>query len=99
MNSARPGNRHTVPLRPGGGAQRAKRSDTPSGVFSIPLTTSSGTGLAGSETRSMREYPDPDVRMPPRHAPIRTSESERHYQLNESGVVLDFTFPHDFAAG
>ena len=30
MNSARPWNRQTVPLRPGGGCQRAKRRLTPS---------------------------------------------------------------------
>ena len=54
MNSARPWNRHTVPLRPGGGCQRAKRILTPSRVLSMPVTTSSGTGLAGMETRSMK---------------------------------------------
>src|ERR1700758_1663943 len=53
MNSARPWNTHTVPLRPGGGAQRANRSDTPSGVLSVPVTTSSGIGLAGIETSVM----------------------------------------------
>src|SRR5262249_57808174 len=55
MNSERPGNRQTVPLRPGGGAQRAKRNDTPSGVLRVPVTTASGTGLAGMEKRGMRE--------------------------------------------
>src|SRR5262249_708489 len=49
MNSARPPNKHTVPLRPGGGAQRANRSETPSEVFIAPVTTFSGTGLAGIE--------------------------------------------------
>src|SRR5262245_49506786 len=53
MKSERPWNRQTVPLRPGGGAQRAKRSETPSGVFRVPETTLSGTGLAGMETRVM----------------------------------------------
>src|SRR5258708_32657498 len=53
MNSARPWNRHTVPLRPGGGAHRAKRNETPSGVFKVPDTTSSGAGLAGIEMRVM----------------------------------------------
>src|SRR4051812_7398978 len=58
MNSARPVNRQTVPLRPGGGAQRAKRMSTPSRVLSMPLTTSSGTGLAGMETRVMESEAD-----------------------------------------
>src|SRR6185295_15268657 len=40
----------TVPRRPGGGAHRAVRSVTPSGVFSIASTAPSGTGLAGIET-------------------------------------------------
>src|ERR1700730_415001 len=53
MNSARPWNRHTVPLRPGGVAHRAKRNETPSGVFKVPVTTSSGAGLAGIETSVM----------------------------------------------
>ena len=44
----------TVPLRPGGGAQRAKRSSTRSGVFSVPVTTSSGTGLAGMDMSFMK---------------------------------------------
>src|SRR5262249_795550 len=48
--SLRPGNTHTVPLRPGGGAQRANRSTAPSGVLTVPTTTPSGTGLAGMET-------------------------------------------------
>ena len=39
-----------MPLRPGGGDQRANRSETPSGVLSVPVTTPSGTGLAGIET-------------------------------------------------
>src|ERR1700730_2115598 len=46
---------HTVPLRPGGGGQRANRIDTPSGVFNVPVTAPSGTGLAGMETRLMRK--------------------------------------------
>src|SRR5262249_58789736 len=54
MNSERPWNKQTVPLRPGGGSQRAKRSDTPSGVLTVPETAASGTGLAGMETRFMR---------------------------------------------
>src|SRR5260363_17993 len=53
--SPRPLNTQTVPLRPGGGAQRAKRSSAPSDVLIVPLTTSSGTGLAGIETSVMRE--------------------------------------------
>src|ERR1700730_12727752 len=53
MNSARLWKRHAVPLRPAGGAKRAKRNETPSGVFKVPVTTSSGTGLAGIETRVM----------------------------------------------
>src|SRR3569833_561576 len=53
MNSARPCNTTTVPLRPGGGAQRAKRKLTPSGVLIAPVTTWSGTGLAGMETSFM----------------------------------------------
>jgi hypothetical protein len=40
-------------LRPTGGAQRAKRKLTPSGVLMLPVTTSSGTGLAGMETSFM----------------------------------------------
>jgi hypothetical protein len=53
MNSARPCSSTTVPLRPGGGAQRAKRKLTPSGVLMAPVTTWSGTGLAGVETSFM----------------------------------------------
>ena len=48
-------NTHTVPLRPAGGAQRANRNSAPSGVLMMPLTTSSGTGLAGIETSVMTE--------------------------------------------
>src|SRR5262249_17782766 len=55
MNSARPCRTTTVPLRPGGGAQRAKRRLTPSEVLIAPATTSSGTGLAGMETSFMKE--------------------------------------------
>src|SRR5436190_21777258 len=54
MDSPRPANTQTVPLRPAGGAQRANRSSAPSGVLIVPLTTSSGTGLAGIETSVMR---------------------------------------------
>ena len=53
ISSLRPENTQTVPLRPAGGAQRAKRSSAPSGVLMVPLTTSSGTGLAGIETSVM----------------------------------------------
>jgi len=48
--SLRPVKTQTVPLRPAGGAQRAKRSSAPSGVLMVPLTTFSGTGLDGIET-------------------------------------------------
>src|SRR5215468_7894376 len=51
--SLRPVKTQTVPLRPAGGAQRAKRSSAPSGVLMMPETTSSGTGLAGIETSVM----------------------------------------------
>src|SRR5215471_18594969 len=51
--SLRPVKTHTVPLRPAGGAQRAKRSSAPSGVLMVPETTSSGTGLEGIETSVM----------------------------------------------
>jgi hypothetical protein len=37
-------------LDPFGGYQRAKRSETPSGVLSVPVTMPSGTGFAGIET-------------------------------------------------
>src|SRR6266508_1784918 len=53
MNSARPWNRQTVPLRPGGGCQRANRKVTPSRVLSVPETAPSGNGLAGMETSVM----------------------------------------------
>ena len=53
MNSARPCSSTTVPLRPGGGAQRAKRNFTPSRVLMVPVTTLSGTGLAGMEMSFM----------------------------------------------
>ena len=53
MYSARPCNSTTVPLRPGGGSKRAKRSETPSGVLTAPVTTWSGTGLAGMEMSFM----------------------------------------------
>ena len=51
MNSARPGSTSSVPLRPWGGAQRAKRNATPSGVLRTPVTAPSGTGFAGVEMR------------------------------------------------
>src|SRR5215813_7197670 len=51
--SLRPVKTQTVPLRPAGGAQRAKRSSAPSGVLMVPETTSSGTGLEGIETSVM----------------------------------------------
>jgi hypothetical protein len=51
--SLRPVKTQTVPLRPAGGAQRAKRNSAPSGVLMVPETTSSGTGLAGIETSVM----------------------------------------------
>ena len=54
MYSARPCSTTTVPLRPGGGAKRAKRKVTPSGVWMLPVTTSSGTGLAGMEMSFMK---------------------------------------------
>src|SRR6202140_388263 len=53
---------HTVPRRPAGGSQRAKRSATPSGVLSVPATKLSGTGFAGIETsfmRNVRAVPSP----------------------------------------
>ena len=46
--------RHHMLLRLAGGCQRAKRSSAPSGVLMVPLTTLSGTGLAGMETSVMR---------------------------------------------
>src|ERR1041384_2629181 len=61
MYSVRPWNTHTVPLRFTGGAQRANRSSAPSGVLIVPVTTSSGTGLAGIETSVME--PDTGVKM------------------------------------
>jgi len=54
IHSARPWKMHTVPRRPAGGSQRAKRKLTPSGVLSMPVTKLSGTGLAGIETSFMR---------------------------------------------
>jgi hypothetical protein len=45
--SLRPVKTQTVPLRPAGGAQRAKRNSAPSGVLMVPETTSSGTGIGG----------------------------------------------------
>src|SRR5207244_3782517 len=54
IGSLRPVKTQTVPLRPAGGAQRANRNSAPSGVLIVPLTTSSGTGLAGIETSVMR---------------------------------------------
>ena len=57
IDSPRPVNTHTVPLRPAGGAQRAKRNSAPSRVLIVPETTSSGTGLAGMETRVMGQKP------------------------------------------
>jgi len=50
IHSLRPGRMHTVPRRPAGGNQRANRSETPSGVLSVPVTMHSGTGFAGIET-------------------------------------------------
>src|SRR6516165_4577472 len=46
----------TVPRRPAGGSQRAKRRATPSGVFRVPATKLSGTGLAGIETSFMKAF-------------------------------------------
>src|SRR5260370_24262093 len=54
MNSARPGSTSSVPLRPWGGAQRAKRNATPSGVLRTPVTAPSGTGFAGVEMSVIR---------------------------------------------
>src|SRR4051812_11901058 len=54
MNSPRPVNTHTVPLWPAGGAHRANRNSTPSGVLMVPAVAPSGTGLAGIETSVMR---------------------------------------------
>src|SRR5258706_14838002 len=51
--SARPVKTQTVPLRPAGGAQRAKRNSAPSGVLIMPETTSSGAGLAGGAASGM----------------------------------------------
>src|SRR5262245_52107654 len=51
--SLRPVKMQTVPLRPDGGDQRAKRSSAPSTVLMVPVTTFSGTGLAGIETSVM----------------------------------------------
>jgi len=51
--SPRPVKTQTVPLRPAGGAHRANRNSAPSGVLMVPVTTSSGTGLAGIETSVM----------------------------------------------
>ena len=65
MYSARPCSTTTVPLRPAGGAQRAKRKVTPSGVLMLPVTTSSGAGLAGMETSFMEAENEP-VRGGPR---------------------------------
>src|SRR5215472_13722868 len=45
----------TVPRRPAGGSQRAKRSVTPSGVFSEPATKLSGIGFAGIEMSFMEK--------------------------------------------
>src|SRR5579872_1251318 len=42
---------HTVPRRPAGGCQRAKRIETPSRVLRKSVTKLSGTGLAGIEIR------------------------------------------------
>src|SRR5580698_1842138 len=53
IHSPRPCKMTTVPLRPAGGSQRAKRKLTPSGVFNSPVTKLSGTGLAGMETSFM----------------------------------------------
>src|ERR1700719_2169222 len=53
IHSARHCKMTTVPLRPAGGSQRAKRKLTPSGVFNSPATKLSGTGLAGMETSFM----------------------------------------------
>src|ERR1700719_488097 len=47
----------TVPLHPdGGGGQRENLIEIPSGVFRIPITAPSGTGLAGMETSFIRTY-------------------------------------------
>src|SRR4051794_39567256 len=61
--SLRPVKTQTVPLRPAGGAQRAKRSSAPSGVLMVPETTSSGTGLEGIETSVMRQTRDRSERL------------------------------------
>src|SRR5580704_14116970 len=56
IHSLRPWQMQTVPRRPAGGCQRAKRIDTPSGVLSMPVTKLSGTGLAGIETSFMEGF-------------------------------------------
>jgi hypothetical protein len=55
----------TVPLHPGGGAQRAYLMDTPSGVFIMPVTAPSGTELVGIETSLIDKFRNgaPNTRM------------------------------------
>src|SRR4051794_18124775 len=65
----------TVPLRLAGGAHRAKRISTPSGVLNVPETASSGTGLAGIETSDM-EIP-------------KALENAAKSKRNEDGTALE----------
>src|ERR1700730_2755368 len=91
---------HTVPLRPGGGCQRANRIEMPSGVLSMPVTAPSGTGLAGMEMSFMRAI------SAMRHTgPLRTfggcglGDWLTRHRLSESLAVLNgggeilFAFP------
>src|SRR5205823_62644 len=55
-HSERPWKMHTVPRRPAGGSQRAKRRVMPSGVLSVPATKLSGTGFAGIEMSFMKTF-------------------------------------------
>src|ERR1043166_5652656 len=84
MNSARPGKTHSVPLRPGGGSQRANLIPTSSGVRSMPTVAPSGAGLAGIETRSIgRLGLDATERVAPSgstgRSPTRTCDSEASF--------------------
>src|SRR2546425_10175747 len=92
MNSARPGKRQTVPLRPGGGSHRANRNDTPSGVFSVPVTAPSGTGLAGMETRVMGWNEAGGGGAPPYSSTHdRLNETNRRNLISASGQAIRTT--------
>src|SRR5215467_10690098 len=86
MNSMRPWNRQTVPLRLDGGAgQRANLSEAPSGVLTTPDTAPSGTGLAGMETSFIGGYFRGLALPGARAAPHARNRAGRRWRIMRAG--------------